>query len=155
MKESTEESVILTPIYNDTIYQYHICSNCKSKMYFEEDLFVPLRFKEKIKFCPYCGREILKYEKPKYLEGPDFKWMEKFHEILDFADRKIEYEIFCKMNEEERKEIINKASFGREYFGYKILWNDNSGVCDIVKQIAQRKPHYTYINRLRKEFLGI
>lgn len=155
MKEKSEEAVILTPIYKNTSYQYHVCSNCNSKIYFEESILVPLRFDEKIKFCPYCGKEIIRYAEPKFIEGPDFDWMERFQEILDYADRKIEYEIFCNMDKEQQKELIEKAEFGKEYFGYGICWNDNSRVCDIVKEVAHRKPHYSYINKLKKEFSEI
>lgn len=149
-----EEVAILTPMYRNNIYQYHICSNCNHEMYFEEDMFVPLRFNEKIKFCPYCGKEIIRYAEPKYMEGPNFDWMETFEEILDYADRKMEYEIFCKMDREQQKELLEKAEFGKEYFGYGILWNDNSNICQIIKEIAKRKPHYSDINKLKKEFGG-
>ena len=144
------EDVILTPIYKNMVYQYHLCSNCNNKMYFEEDLFVPLRFDEKINFCPYCGKEIIRYAEAKYIEEPNFDWMDKFKNILDYAYRKIEYEIFYKMNKEEQRDLIDKAEFGREYFGSSILWNDNKNVCEIVKEIAHRKPHYSYINKLNQ-----
>lgn len=152
MNKVDDEGTILTPIYKDNIYQHHVCSNCNHELYFEEDLFVPLRFKEKITFCPYCGKEIIRYAEPKFIEGPDFNWIEKFQEILEYADRKMEYEIFCKMDKEQQKELIEKAEFGKEYFGYSILWTDKSNVCEIVKEIAYRKPHYSYINKLKNEF---
>ncbi len=118
------EDVVLTPIYKETIYQYHLCSNCNKKLYLEEDIFVPLRFEEKIKFCPYCGKEIIRYANPKYIKEPNFDWLEKYTEIIKNACEKIEYEIYCKNSEEERRELINKAEFGMEYFeDYDLLYD--------------------------------
>lgn len=146
------EDTILTPIYKDTIYQYHICSNCNKKLYFEEDIFVPLQFKEKIKFCPYCGKEIIRYAKPKYIKEPNFDWLEKYVEIVKNSCERIEYEIYCKNSKEEIRELIDKAEFGIEYFGdYGFLY-DEKNVCRIIKQLGISKKHYTEINKLKRKF---
>lgn len=154
MNKVNEDGAILTPIYKDTEYQYHECSECKSKLYFEEAIFVPLYFEEteKVKFCPYCGKEIIRVTEPKYEVKPNFEWLDVFQEILNKTDREIEYEIFCKMDREKQKELIDKCRFGEEYFGSCLSWNDKKSTCEIVKEIAHRKPHYSYINRLKNEF---
>lgn len=147
------EDVILTPIYNGTSYKHHECSNCKKEIYFEESILVPFRFEEKIKYCPFCGRKVIRYGKPRYEELPNWDWMDKFKEILDNTDEKIEYEIFCKMNREEQKELIEKAEYGIEYFGSSSDWNDNTNICKIVRDVAYRKPHHSYIKKLENQFL--
>ena len=145
------EPVILTPIYKGTIYKYHRCSNCEGKIYFEEDYCIPFHFEENIKYCPFCGKEVIRYAKPEYEEKPNWDWMDKFKKVLDEAEDKIMYELFCKMNREERNELIDKTNFGIEYFGSPIFWNDNTNLCRIVKQLAHRKPHYTEINKIKKK----
>ncbi len=144
--------VILTPIYKNMNYQYHECSNCKGKIYFEEDICIPFHFEENIKYCPFCGEKVIRYANPKYVELPNWDWLEKFDKILNETNRKIEYEIFCKMNNEEKRELIDKADFGKNYFGSSLFWYDNAATCAIVKEVALRKPHYSYINKLKKEF---
>lgn len=145
------EDVILTPIYNGTIYKYHRCSNCNEKIYLEKDIWNPFYFDEDIKYCPFCGGKIIRYAKPKFEEEPSWDWTDKFKKILDEAENKIIYELFCKMNREERNQLIDKANFGIEYFGSSIFWNDNTSVCRIVKELAHRKPHYTEINKIKKK----
>lgn len=147
-----KETVILTPVYKNIIYQYHECSNCKEKIYFDEDIYSPCHFKEDIKYCPFCGNEVIRYAKPKYEETPDWSWMDTFRNILNEAERKIEYEIFCRMNKEEKSKLIDKSEFGIEYFGNSTYWNSNANICEIVKETAYRKPHYTYTKKLESEF---
>lgn len=145
------EDTILIPIYKNMVYQYHLCSNCNKKVYLEENLFVPLRFNEKIKFCPYCGKEIIRYAEPKYIEEPNFEWLEKYVEIIKNTSERIEYEIYCKNTEDERKKLIEKAKFGIEYFAdYNFLYCKKR-VCEIITELGINKKHYTELNRLRKK----
>lgn len=146
------EDVILTPIYRGITYEYHECSKCRGKIYFEEDICIPFHFEENIKYCPFCGRKVVRYANPKYEELPNWDWMDRFEEILEEANKKIEYEIFCKMNNDERRQLIDKAGFGETYFGSCLYWHDNASVCRIIKEIALRKPHYSYIKKLRSKF---
>lgn len=146
------EDVVLIPIYKDTIYQYHLCSNCNKRIYLEENIFVPLRFDEKIKFCPYCGKEIIRYTEPRYIENPNFEWLEKYIEIMKNTYERIEYEIYCKNTEEQRKDLIDKAEFGIQYFtDYDLLYSEKN-VCEIIRDIGIHKKHYTEKNKLRKKF---
>jgi len=147
-----KDTTILIPIYNQNNYKYHLCYNCNKKIYIKEDIWKPMYFKEKINYCPYCGSNIIRYAKPIFEEEPNFEWIEKFKKIFDSTEKLIKYELFCKMSEEERKEIIEKARFGIEYFGDGICWNCNTNMCHIVKEIAQQKLHYTEIRKI-KEFV--
>lgn len=144
------EEVIIIPIYNETEYKYHKCSGCNNKIYLKEDIWQPFYFDTKIKYCPFCGNKIVRYAEPQFEKEIDWSWLDKFKEILDKADKQLEYELFVNMNQEQRKEMIEKARYGQEYFGSRIYWNCNRSVCDIVKEIAYRKLHYSYINKLKK-----
>ena len=110
---------------------------------------------ENIKYCPFCGKKVIRYAKPRYEEQPNFDWMEKFEKILNTANKRIEYEIFCNMGDKEQKELIDKAEFGIEYFGSSLFWHDNTNICRIIKEVAYRKPHYSYIKKIKKEFSNI
>lgn len=152
MKEKTANEVILTPIYKNETYKYHQCSNCSKEIYLEEDMFIPFYFKEKIKYCPFCGKAVIRYGKPKYIENPNFEWLDKYKEIIEKTYRNIEYEVYCKNNKKEINELIDKVNFGIAYFGSSLSWDDNGNICKMVKEIAHRDPHYSYKNKLKKEF---
>lgn len=78
--------------------------------------------------------------------------MEEFNSIIDKAYRNLEYIIHCKKTEEERKKLIEKAEFGEKYFGKSYYPLDNGNVCNIINYIAKQKIHYSYKNKLEKEF---
>lgn len=149
------EDVILTPIYKGVVYKYHECSNCKGKTYFEEDFFIPFYFKEKIKYCPFCGKKIIRYGQPEYEELPNWDWLDEYTNIIDKAYRYLKYKIHCKLKEEEKRELKEKAEFGKEYFGVE-RYNPTSrgNVCELICNISREKIHYTTKNKLEKEFKG-
>lgn len=146
--------VILTPIYESEIYQYHECSNCKKEIYLEEDIFKPFHFDERIKYCPFCGNKIVRYAEPKYIKEIDWTWLEEYSEIIEKTYKFLEYKIHCKMNKEQIRELEDKSERGIEYFKQD-RWAfpySNGIVCDIVHQIAREKVHYTTKQKLEKEF---
>ena len=147
------EDVILTPIYKGLAYKHHECSNCKEKIYFEEDILNPFHFEEKIKYCPFCGNRIVRYAKPKYIELPNWDWLEQFNEIIAKTYRNLEYKIHCKMSKEQISELIDKAEYGEAYFGKDSCYPlSNGNVCNLIHHIAIQKLHYTTINKLKNEF---
>ena len=157
MNKIDDEGTILTPIYKDNIYQHHVCSNCNHEMYFEEDLFVPLRFNEKIKYCPYCGKEIIRYAEPKYIEEINWNWLDEYKYVVEKMYRKLEYIIYCKLDKEQIDELEEKSARGIEYFGQD-RWSfpySNGTICDIINQITRTKVNYTEKRKLEKEFGGV
>lgn len=146
------EEAILTPIYKEICYKHHECSNCKGKIYFEEDICNPFHFQENIKYCPFCGNKVIRYAKPKYIELPDWSWLEEFRNTIDKTYRYLEYKIHCKMNREQRLELIDKAEFGESYFGKDFYPTGNGNVCNLIHHIARQKLHYSTINKLKAEF---
>lgn len=147
-----EENVILTPIYKGLAYKYHECSNCKGEIYFEEDICNPFHFEEKIKYCPYCGNKVIGYAKPKYIEAPNWDWLEEFEEVINKTYRFLEYKIHCKMSREQIRELIDKAEFGEAYFGKDFYPVGNGNICNLIHYIAIQKLHYSTINKLKSEF---
>ena len=153
IKEKTAD-VILTPIYNEEIYKYHECSNCKKEIYFEEDIFKPFHFKENITYCPFCGGQVIRYAKPQYIKNISWDWLEKYQNVIESMYRQLEYEIHCKLNKEQIRELENKAERGIEYFKSD-KWQfpySNRVTCEIVYKITREKIHYTNKQKLEKEF---
>ena len=83
MKEKTTDGVILTPMYKGEVYKYHECSNCKKEIYFEEEIFKPFHFKENIKYCPFCGKEVIRYAKPKFIEQINWDWLDEYRTVVE------------------------------------------------------------------------
>lgn len=153
-EETAEETVVLTPIYKGEIYKYHECSNCKKEIYFKEDIFQPFHFDENIKYCPFCGKAIIRYAKPKFIEEVNWSWLEEFSLVVEKMYRELEYKIHCKLNDEQIKELEEKAERGIEYFKQD-KWSfpySNGTICDIIYQITREKVHYTEKRKLEKEF---
>lgn len=155
--KKADETVVLTPIYKGEIYKYHECSNCKKEIYFEEDIFQPFHFDENIKYCPFCGKEIIRYAKPKFIEEINWNWLEEFSTVVEKMYRELQYKIHCELNKEQIKELEEKAERGIEFFKQD-KWSfpySKGTICDMIYQITREKVHYTKIQRLEKEFGGV
>ena len=147
------QDIILTPIYKNTIYQYHKCSNCCGKSYFEEYVGTPFYFKEKIKYCPHCGGKVIRYANPQFEELPNWDWLQEYREVIDKAYRFLTYKIHCELNEEQRKNLREKAEFGKKYFGVDRYYPQaNGNICEMINSISLNHLHYTTKEKLMKEF---
>lgn len=104
---------VMTPVFDGTRYRHHICSECKGKIELTQSCYGGVSFYElegyqcaKIKFCPNCGAEIIRFsEKPIYESPIDFSPLTVFmHLEWEYKD-KARWLYFCYINEEHRKKI--------------------------------------------------
>lgn len=156
MKEKTTDGVILTPMYKGEVYKYHECSNCKKEIYFEEEIFQPFHFEENIKYCPFCGKEVIRYAKPKFIEQINWDWLDEYRTVVKKMYKELKYKIYCNLDKGQIDELEKKAERGIEYFGLD-RWAfpySNGTICDIIRQITRNKVHYTEKRKLEKEFGG-
>ena len=153
--QTADETVVLTPIYKGKIYNYHECSNCKKEIYFKENTFKPFHFEENIKYCPFCGKEIIRYAKPKFIEEINWDWLDEYRFVVKKMYRELEYKIYCKLDKEQIDELAEKAKRGIEYFGKGTFLDSNGTVCDMIYKIASENVHYTKKRKLEKEFGGV
>lgn len=153
MNSEEQEYTILTPIYKKDNYQYHECSNCKSKIYMEESYLTPFYFKENIKYCPFCGNLIIRYGNPKFEEEIDWAWLNEYRNLFYELDDYLQYKIHCKMTYNERQELKNKVKLGKEYFkdrGIGFISNEN--ICNYLYHIANYDLHYSTKRKLERKF---
>lgn len=99
---------IFTPIYRGTNYLYHECSECKYQVQIKPSVLSPLYFGESFKYCPNCGKPVVRFANlPKFKEEFNtavFKELEKiddeYRDKLDYYCRvtltREEFEILCK-----------------------------------------------------------
>lgn len=158
MKEKTDDEVaILIPMYKGERYKYHECSNCKKEIYLEEDIFQPFHFEENIKYCPFCGKEIIRYAEPQFIEEIKWDWLEEYQSVVEKMYRELQYKIYCKLDKEQKRELREKAKRGIEYFRKDTLpfpYNHRT-ICDIVYEITTSKVLYSEKQKLEKEFGGV
>lgn len=155
--QTADETVILTPMYKGEVYKYHECSNCKKEIYFEEDIFQPFHFEENIKYCPFCGKEIVRYAEPQFIEEINWNWLDEYKSVVEKMYRELEYKIYCKLDKEQIDELEKKAERGIKYFGQD-RWSfpySNGTICDIIYEITRTKVHYTEKQKIEKEFGGV
>ena len=72
-------------------------------------MFLPFHFEENIKYCPFCGRKVIRYAKPKYVEEIDWSWLEEYNEIIEKTYNFLQYKIHCNMTGKQIKELEEKS----------------------------------------------
>ena len=108
-----KQTSIMTPVFEGTRYLHHVCSECKGTLKFEQSIWGGVSFYaidgikcEKIKFCPLCGAEIIRFsDKPIYEKPIDLKPLNIFAELHREYERKAKWLYNCYISEEHRQKI--------------------------------------------------
>ena len=108
-----KQASIMTPVFEGTRYLHHVCSECKGTLKFEQSIWGGVSFYvidgikcEKIKFCPLCGAEIIRFsDKPIYEKPIDLKPLDIFAELHLEYERKAKWLYHCYIGEEHRNKI--------------------------------------------------
>ena len=104
---------VMTPVFEETRYKHHICSECGGTMKFKQSAYGGVRFYEisgtqceKVKFCPMCGAEIMRFsDKPIYEKPIDLKPLNIFAELHREYERKAKWLYNCYISEQHRDQI--------------------------------------------------
>lgn len=137
-------SAIFTPVFRKTAYLYHECSECGKQFDLQEDGIMHISFYyDDLKFCPYCGKEIIRFDNdnPKYLVEPDMSKIEPLIEVFREAEEHIKYIFWCVFTEKQRKEC-------KELF--KCV--DNFMYSEIIKSALYYTPHHSKIKKLNAKY---
>lgn len=108
-----QEFCIMTPVFEGTSYRHHICSECKGTIKFEQNCFGGVSFYtisfgkcELMKFCPLCGKEIIKFSNDAIYEKPiDLKPLDIFAKLHSEYERKAKWLYHCYLSEAHRDKI--------------------------------------------------
>lgn len=108
-----KQTSIMTPVFKGTRYLHHVCSECKGTLKFEQSIYGGVSFYqihgtkcEKIKFCPICGAEIIRFSDKAIYEKPiDLKPIEIFAELHHEYERKAKWLYHCYISEAHREKI--------------------------------------------------
>lgn len=157
MKENElKQTAIFTPVFEETRYLHHICSECGGTLHFEQSIYGEVYFynasQGTIKFCPLCGTEIIRFsDKPIYKTPLDLTPLDIFIDLNREYERKIKWLYYCYISEERRDKIvkliplINKDDFPAYIYKTAKLVEDG-------RRIYTRKLTSTAIKHLKREF---
>jgi len=106
-------AAIMQPVFEGTKYQHHVCSECGGTLKFEQSIYGGVSFYaingtkcEKIKFCPICGAEIIRFSDKAIYEKPiDLKPLEIFADLYCEYERKAKWLYHCYISEAHRDKI--------------------------------------------------
>lgn len=151
-----EQTSIMTPVFEGTRYLHHVCSECNGTLKFEQSIWGGVSFYaidgikcKKIKFCPLCSAEIIRFsDKPIYEKPIDLKPLNIFAELYSEYERKAKWLYWCYISEEHRQKIdaiIPLIKKGEVSVYYR----------NAIDLALKRKPFglsYQTRKKLRKEF---
>lgn len=153
-----KQSAVMTPVFEGTRYMHHVCSECGGNLEFEQSSYGGVNFYaidgeakcEKIKFCPICGAEIIRFsDKPIYEKPIDLKPLDIFAKLHLEYERKAKWLYHCYISEQHRDRIdaliplIKSGEVGAYYS--KALDFAKKGKTDYGVSYQTKK-------KLRKEF---
>lgn len=108
-----DKTTIFTPIFEGTRYLHHVCSECEGEIKFEQSIWGGVQFYEiyggsceKMKFCPLCGAEIIRFsDKPIYKKPLDLKPLNIFADLHREYECKAKWLYNCYISDEHRNKI--------------------------------------------------
>ena len=145
--------VIFTPVYKSDRYLYHECSECEYQVKIQEDIFTPLYFGKQFKFCPNCGRPVVRFANiPKFVETFNYAIFNKIDSIYNQFKDNLDY--YCKvtLTKEEFEEMVAKCKFAVE-----LSENGGAMVSPAVQMVAKmslKNWHYSAIQKLVQRVEG-
>lgn len=112
--------VIFTPVFRETRYLHHVCSECGYKINVTQEWYGGIHFhsSDGIKFCPHCGKPVVRFSDQAIFETPiDFEPMYIFYEAVEECERKIQWLYHCYISDNRREKIKKLLPFAKENHG--------------------------------------
>lgn len=113
--DDMKNDVIYTPVYKGERYLYHECSECDYQVKIEESVLAPLYFGERFKYCPNCGKPVVRFANlPKFKEEFNRAVFNELEKIDKEYNDKLDYYCRVVLSQEEFKELQTKCKFAVE-----------------------------------------
>ena len=108
-----KQTAIMTPVFEGTRYMHHLCSECGGTLKFEQSCYGGTFFYaisgtqcEKMKFCPLCGAEIIRFSDKAIFEKPiDLSPLDIFKKLHLEFERKARWLYHCYISDEHREKL--------------------------------------------------
>lgn len=145
--------VIFIPVFKGDKYLYHECSECQYQVKIKADFFTSLYFGESFKFCPNCGKPVIRFANlPKFIEEFNYAIFNEIDAIYKRFVDELDYYCRVTLTTEEFEEMKNKCTFAVEIY-------ENGGPCvspavHMVQKMSSKKWHYSAIQKLVERVKG-
>lgn len=116
--------VIFTPVFRDTKYLHHICSECGHKITLDQSVWGGVYFgdTQDIKFCPHCGNPVVRFAEKAIFETPiDYEPLRPFYEAHEEYERKCRWLYHCYISEERQEKIVDLMPFAKQDSGWVLI----------------------------------
>lgn len=145
--ETNDNDVVFTPVYKGDRYLFHECSECEYHVEIRESTFVSLNFGNRFKFCPNCGKPVIRFANlPKFVEEFNYAIFEKIDALYDEYKDKLDYYCRVTLTPAELEEMISKCQFAVEL--YKNGGNYISPAVSAVAKMSIKKWNHWEIKKL-------
>lgn len=153
-----KQTAIMTPVFDGTRYKHHVCSECKGEINLTQSCYGTVRFYElnaegecaKIKFCPLCGAEVIRFSHKAIYEKPlDLTPLDIFGDLHREYERKAKWLYHCYISGKHRDQIDALVPL-IEKGDVAVYYQD---AIDLAKKgDGYFKVSSTALKKLRKEF---
>lgn len=124
------DDVIYTPVYRGTRYLHHECSECKYHVKMQESVLAPLYFGDSFKFCPECGRPVVRFANiPKFEEEFNRAIFFRLEELDKEHKDKLDYYCRVVLHKDEFDFLIKQCKFA-------VALQENGGIADLSPSIV-------------------
>ena len=107
--------VIFTPVFKGDRYLYHECSACEYQVRMKPDILSSLYFGESFKFCPNCGKPVIRFANlPKFIEEFNYAIFNEIEALYKQFKDNLDYYCMVTLTIEELEEMIAKCRFAVE-----------------------------------------
>ena len=144
-----KNDAIFTPVFRETKYLHHICSECGHKISLEQSVWGGVYFgtTKEIKFCPHCGSPIVRFEEKAIFESPiDYEPLRTFYEIHQEYERKCNWLYHCYISDERREKIQDLMPFAKQDSGWVLIASKS------VQNATRYPADWRKIKKLKGEF---
>lgn len=147
--ERENTNAIFTPVFDGTNYKHHQCSECGAKLNFEQTPWGGVSFYgcENIRFCPNCGKPIVRFSKqPIFEQQIDWSPLDSFIDLRLEYEEKVKWYFFCKLTDAERIAV-------RKIIGLReSAWGIKKTVIDNIQEADRYMPSWQTIRKLERRF---
>lgn len=143
----TGNDVIFTPVFRNTAYLHHVCSECgyklKLRRIFENGPY--FESPKDVRFCPYCGQPVARFSDKAIFEvALDTSPFMPFYEILRESEERARWLFWCCLADDERKSVTDLIPFMSSH--------GNRDAAGFVGDIARYRPSAAECKKLRHRF---
>ena len=144
-----KNDVVFTPVFRDTKYLHHICSECGHKITLDQSVWGGVYFGDTkdIKFCPHCGNPVIRFAEKAIFETPiDYEPLRPFYEAHEEYERKCRWLYHCYISEERQAKIVDLIPFAKQDSGWVLI------ASKAVQSATRYTTDWRKIKKLKSEF---